>query len=68
VLQSSFEALATWWKKATSQALLAQIHCQILHETLPDQRWRSTAPPGDSERLTNTGTDRLEELVVITIT
>jgi hypothetical protein len=68
VLQSSFEALATWWKKATSQEMLAQIHCQILYEALPDQWWGVTAPPGNSEWLTSTGTDRLEELLVITIT
>jgi hypothetical protein len=68
VLQSSFEALAIWWEKATSQEMLAQIHSPILYEALLDQWWGVTAPPGNSEWLTSTGTDRLEELLVITIT
>ena len=68
MLQSSAEALAIWWEKATSQEMLAQVHSPVLYEALPDQWWGVTAPPGNSGWLTSTGTDRLEEFLVINIT
>ena len=42
MLQSSAEALAIWWEKATSQEMLAQVQSPILYEALLDQWWGSS--------------------------